>query len=215
MKSFIVIGLGRFGSNLARELCAQGNEVLALDDHSELVQQISDDVTYAVVGDSRDKEVLKSLGVRDMDCAIVAIGGDLTTSVLTAMNLMELGVKEVVCKAHDEMHRKVLEKLGVNHVIIPEQEQALRLAKSLGSQNMLEYIELSKDYSIIEITAPNVWCDKSIKELNLRPKYGINVIAVSANGNISVSPSGDYVIRQGDTIMVLGDNKSLKAVQKL
>lgn len=215
MKSFIVIGLGRFGSSLARELCAQGNEVLALDDHSELVQQISDDVTYAVVGDSRDKEVLKSLGVRDMDCAIVAIGGDLTTSVLTAMNLMELGVKDVVCKAHDEMHRKVLEKLGVNRVIIPEQEQALRLAKSLGSQNMLEYIELSKDYSIIEITAPNVWCDRSLKELNLRPKHGINVIAVSTNGNISVSPSGDYVIRQGDTIMVLGDNKSLKAVQKL
>lgn len=215
MKSFIVIGLGRFGSSLARELCAQGNEVLALDDHSELVQQISDDVTYAVVGDSRDKEVLKSLGVRDMDCAIVAIGGDLTTSVLTAMNLMELGVKDVVCKAHDEMHRKVLEKLGVNRVIIPEQEQALRLAKNLSSQNMLEYIELSKDYSIVEIAAPNAWCDKSLKELNLRPKYGINVIAVSANGNISVSPSGDYVIRQGDTIMVLGDNKSLKAVQKL
>ena len=121
MNSFVVIGLGRFGSALARQLCQLGAEVLAMDVSADLVQQISQDVTHAVVGDARDKEVLRVLGVREMDCAIIAIGEDLAASVLTVMNLKELGVPYVVCKAHDETHRRVLLKLGADRVVIPEQ----------------------------------------------------------------------------------------------
>lgn len=215
MKSFAVIGMGRFGSNLARELCAAGHEVLAIDSHSELIQQISHEVTQAVVADARDKEVLKALGIRDMDCAIVGIGGDLTTSVLTAMNLMEIGVPYVVAKAHDDMHRRVLEKLGVNRVVIPEQEQAVRLARSLTSRNMLEFIELSEEYSIIEVPAPKQWQGKSLRELHLRSIHGLNVIAVNTGDKMTVSPDGEYVMQGDDVLIVLGDNKALKAVQKL
>ena len=128
MKSYAVIGLGRFGSALARQLCKLGAEVLALDVKGDYVQQIANDVTHAVVGDAQDKEVLRALGVRNLDCAVIAIGDNLAASVLITMNLKELGVPYIVCKAHDETHRKVLEKLGVDRVVIPEQEYAQRLA---------------------------------------------------------------------------------------
>lgn len=215
MKSYIVIGLGRFGQTLARQLCALGAEVLAMDRRSDLVQQAADEVTHAVVGDAQDKEVLRALGVRNFDCAIIAIGSDLAASVLTAMNLKELEVPYIICKAHDETHRRVLEKLGVDRVIIPEQENAQRLARSLNSHNVLEYIELSKDYGILDIPAPAPWIGKSLRELNIRAKLGVNIIAVENGGKTNVSPASDYCISQGDVLVVLGDNYSLEAVQKL
>ena len=215
MKSYIIIGLGRFGQTLARQLCALGAEVLALDKRSDLVQQVAEDVTHAVVGDGQDKEVLRALGVRNFDCGIIAIGSNLAASVLTAMNLKELGVPYIICKAHDETHRKVLEKLGVDRVIIPEQENAQRLARSLNSHNVLEYIELSEDYGILEIPAPKSWVGKTIKELNVRAKLGVNIIAVENDKKTNVSPSADYQIVPGDVMVVLGDNYALEAVQKL
>ena len=215
MKSFVVIGLVRFGSALARQLCQLGAEVLAMDIHSDLVQQVSGDVTHAVVGDARDKEVLRALGVREMDCAIIAIGEDLAASVLTVMNLKELGVPYVVCKAHDETHRRVLEKLGVDRVVIPEQEHAQRLGRSLFSHNVLDYIELSPDYGILEVPAPKTWVGKTLKELNVRAKMGVNIIAVESGEKTNVSPSADYRIQSGDVMVVLGDNMALEAVQKL
>ena len=128
MKSYMVIGLGRFGSSLARNLCQLGAEVLAMDVRADLVQQLSNDVTHAVVGDGQDKEVLRALGARNFDCAVIAIGDNLAASVLTVMNLQELGVPYLVCKAHDEIHSRVLKKLGVDRVVIPEMDQAQRLA---------------------------------------------------------------------------------------
>ena len=215
MKSYVVIGLGRFGSTLARQLCKLGAEVLAMDVHNDLVQQVAEDVTHAVVGDAQDKDVLRALGVRDFDCAIVAIGTNLAASVLTVMNLQELGVPYIICKAHDETHSRVLQKLGVNKVVIPEQENAARLARSLNSHNVLDYIELSEDYGILEIPAPKNWIGKTLKELNIRAKLGVNIIAVENGGKTNVSPSADYTIREGDIMVVLGDNYSLEAVQKL
>lgn len=215
MKSFIVIGLGRFGTQAAKRLCQQGCEVLAIDTSSELVQQLSDDVTQAVVGDARDKEVLRALGVKDFDCGIVAIGDSLADSILATMNLKELNVPYIVCKAHDETHRQVLKKLGADRVVIPEQENADRLAKSLSSPNVLDYIELSEDYGIIEVPAPAVWQEKSLIELNVRAKLGINILAVKREGHITVSPAADFRISQGDVLVVLGDTSALNAVQKL
>ena len=215
MKSYVVIGLGRFGSSIARQLCQLGAEVLAVDTHEENVQQIANDVTHAVVADARDKEVLRALGVREMDCAIVAIGNNLASSVLAVMNLMELGVPYMVAKAHDESHRRVLEKLGVDRVVIPEQEHAQRLGRSLFTHNVLDYIELSPDYGILEVPAPRNWVGKTLKVLNIRAKMGINIIAVESESKINVSPAADYRIQSGDVMVVLGDNMALEAVQKL
>lgn len=215
MKSYIVIGLGRFGAEVARRLQAFGCEVLAIDTESRLVQQVSNDVTQAVVGDARDKEVLRALGAGDFDCGIVAIGGNFGNSVLATINLKELGVPYVVCKAHDETHRQVLTKLGADMVVIPEQENAGRLARSLSSPNVLDYIELSDEYGIIEMPAPERWQGSTLKDLNVRAKLGVNIIAVKRSGSITVSPAANYCVAASDILVVLGDSKALKAVQKL
>lgn len=215
MKSYMVIGLGRFGSEVARRLCALGCEVLAIDSHADLVQQISNDVTHAVVADAQDKDVLRALGAKSFDCAVVAIGGSLSDSVLATLNLKELGVPKVVCKAHDETHRKVLMKVGADQVVIPEQEQASRLAKSLSSHNVLDYIELSSEYGIVEVPAPKSWVGKSLKELNVRAKLGLNILAVKHESRINVSPAADYAIAEADIMVVLGDTVALEKVQKL
>lgn len=215
MDSYVVVGLGRFGAQVARQLCALGCEVLAMDLSSELVHQVANDVTHAVVADGQDKEVLKALGVKNMDCAIVAIGDNLAASVLTTMNMKELGIPYVVCKAHDDTHRKVLEKLGADRIVIPEQENAARLARSLSTPNVLDYIELSEDYGIVEVPAPAVWCGKSLKELNVRAKLGANILAIRRNGGMNVSPAADFAILEGDVVVVLGDSRALDAVRKL
>ena len=215
MKSYVVVGLGRFGSEVARQLYRLGCEVLAMDVKSELVQQIANDVTHAVVGDCRDKEVLKALGAGNFDCAVIAIGDDLSASVLATMNMKEMGVPYLVCKAHDDTHGRILEKLGANRVVIPEQENAARLAKSLSAPNLLDYIELSDDYGIVEIPAPRSWEGKTLRELNVRAKLGLNILAVRSNGAIDVSPAADYQIHEGDILVMLGDNRALEAVQKL
>ena len=215
MKSYVVVGLGRFGAEVARQLCALGCEVLAMDLSSELVQQIAPEVTHAVVGDGQDKEVLKALGVRDMDCAVVAIGDNLAASVLATMNMKELGVPNVVCKAHDETHRRVLKKLGADRVVIPEKENAARLARSLSSPNVLDYIELSEDFGIVEVPVPKQWCEKSLKELNVRAKLGVNILAIRREGKINVSPAAEFCFMHGDVVVILGDSQALEAVQRL
>ena len=215
MKSYAVIGLGRFGPALARQLCKLGAEVLALDVKGDYVQQIANDVTHAVVGDAQDKEVLRALGVRNLDCAVIAIGDNLAASVLITMNLKELGVPYIVCKAHDETHRKVLEKLGVDRVVIPEQEYAQRLARTLNSHNVLDYIELSEDFGILDVPAPKSWIGKSLRELNVRAKLGVTIIAVENGGKTNVSPTADYAVGEGDTLVMLGDNVALEKVQRL
>ena len=215
MKTYIVIGLGLFGSEVAIQLCELGCEVLAMDIRSDLVQQVSEKVTHAVVADGQDKEVLKALGAGNFDCAIIAIGDDLAASVLTIMNLKELQVPYIVCKAHDETHRRVLEKLGADRVVIPECEFGGRLARSLSSHNVLDYIELSPDYGILEVPAPKNWIGKSLKELNIRAKLGVNIIAVESGKETYVSPSAEYVVKSGDIMVVLGENRALEAVQKL
>ena len=215
MRSYIVIGLGRFGSEAAIELTSLGCEVLAMDVRSELVQQISANVTHAVVADARDKEVLKALGVTDFECAIVAIGDDMAASVLAIMNLKELGIPHIVAKAYDETHRRVLEKLGADRVVIPEKEYADRLAKSLSSPNVLDYIELSEDYGIVEVPVPRIWQSKTLKELNIRAKLGVNILAVRRNEKFIVSPAADFQLLAGDIVVLLGDSLAVKAVQKL
>lgn len=215
MKSYIVIGMGRFGSGVACELCRHGCEVLAMDVDNELVSQVANDVTHAVVGDATDLDVLRALGAAEFDCAVVAIGGDLAASVLATMNLKELGIPKVICKAHDSTHSRVLEKLGADQIVIPEMEQASRLARSLSSPNVLDYIELSDEYGIIETPAPESWNGQSLRDLNVRAKLGINILAIRRGGSFNVSPGADFAFAPGDVMVILGDAKALKKVQKL
>ena len=214
MKSFVVIGLGLFGSSVARQLCALGAEVLAIDTNAELVQQISTEVTSAVVADARDQEVLRALGAHECDCAVVAIGDDLAGSVLATMNMKELGIGHIVCKAHDETHRRVLEKLGAGKVVIPEKEVAEKLARSLTSHSVLEFIELSNDYGIVELPTTRAWVGRNLKELDIRAKHGVNIIAIERNGKISVSPRAEYELAKNDILVVLGDYDSLALMQE-
>ena len=215
MKSYAVIGLGRFGMQIASKLYEYGEDVLAVDISEELVDRIADGVTRAVAADAKNRDVLEELGVQSCDCAIVALGSSLADSVLITMNLKSLGVPKIICKAHDDTHSEILYKLGADEVVIPERVVADKLSRNLSSPNLLEYIELSDDYGIVEIAPPRSWIGKTIRELGIRAKYGVNIIAVKQGENIRVSPTAEYTIK-GDTVLVLlGDYESLGKIESL
>jgi len=211
MKTFVVIGLGRFGTAVATELCALGNEVLAIDVHAENVQQVADQVTHAATGDARDPAVLRALGVRNYDCAVVAVGDDVGNSTLITLNLKELGVKRVICKARSHVHRKVLEKIGADRVVFPEHEMGVKLAQGLSCSNVLNFIELSEDFGIVELEVPKSWQGKTIRELDVRAKYDVNIIAVRKGGQegLNVAPGGDCRLEAGDAVVTLGRNEDI------
>lgn len=216
MKSFMVIGLGRFGTALAHNLCRQGHEVLAVDMEAERVQAVADHVTRAVTADARDPEVLRALGARNFDCAVAAFSSDVGDSALVTLNLKEQGVERVVSKASSAVHRKVLEKIGADMVIFPEQEMALRLARNLSNVDVLNFIELSKDYSIVERRCPGQWVGQTIRGLDIRAKYRLNVLAVRPKqGELLIAPGGDYILGGGDSLVVLGANGDIERMEKL
>ncbi len=206
MKSFAVIGLGRFGSNLAKTLAGLGCEVLGIDENEERVQKVSDLITHAIVGDAQDERVLRSVGIRNFDCVIVALSSDMQSSILVTLMLKELGVNMVVSKAQSEAHARVLTKIGAEKVVFPERDMGVKVAQSLARNNILDYIEISQDYSIVEIMMPKSWAGKTLKELNIRANYGLNVIAVRHEGDrdIEISPKPDEKLVAGDAIVVIG-----------
>lgn len=217
MKTFVVIGLGRFGTAVAAELSALGHEVLAIDAREENVQSIADQVTHAVTADARDPEVLRALAVRNFDCAVVAVGGDIGNSALITLNLKELGVNKVVCKAASHTHRKVLEKIGADRVVFPEHEMGNKLAHALSSSHVLNFIELSDEASIVEVPVPAMWVGKTIREIDVRNAYGVNVIALrrGEKQKFVIAPGGDATLAEQDVIVVLGLDKNINAIQKL
>lgn len=217
MKTFVVIGLGRFGSAVATELSSLGHEVLALDDSEENVQKVADKVTHAVTGDARDPAVLRALGVRNYDCAVVAVGVDVGTSALITLNLKELGVRKVICKAQSHVHRKVLEKIGADRVVFPEHEMGVKLAQGLSSSNVLNFIELSDDFGIVELEIPKSWQHRSIRDLDVRAKHHVNIIAVrkGSTGTLEVAPGGDYILESKDAVVTLGRNEDINRLHDL
>ncbi len=217
MKTFLVVGLGRFGSAVARQLYELGKDVILIEEDAELLQRMASYATYAVVGDARDEEVLKALGVNQCDCAIVAIGGDLAASILVTLNLKELGVPRVICKAPNEQHKRALEKVGADRVVIPEREMGVKLAQNLASSSVLDYIELSKDCGISEIRVPRSWQGKTILELNVRAKYGVNIIAMrhGESQQITVALDPNCVLNEEDVLVILGNTDQLRNVQIL
>ena len=203
MKSYVVIGLGRFGAELATRLYACGEEVMAIDTNGQLVDKIADRVTRAVAADARDIDVLEKLGVENFDRAVVAVGSDLASSSLITMNLKSLNVPFILCKAHDDTYRSILEKLGADRVIIPEREVADKLALGLTHAGIMEYIELSQEFGVVEMEPIPEWVGKTIREMELRTRYGLNVIAVRNHENaIKIPPDIDTPI-EADVIMVM------------
>ena len=203
MKSYVVIGLGRFGAELATRLYACGEEVMAIDTNGQLVDKIADRVTRAVAADARDIDVLEKLGVENFDRAVVAVGSDLASSSLITMNLKSLNVPFILCKAHDDTYRAILEKLGADRVIIPEREVADKLALGLTHAGIMEYIELSQEFGVVEMEPIPEWVGKTIREMELRTRYGLNVIAVRNHENaIKIPPDIDTPI-EADVIMVM------------
>lgn len=214
-QQFVVIGLGRFGSNLALELVDLGYEVMGIDRNEELVQELSDQLTHAVAADATDEEMLKSLGVRNFDCGIVAIGNDIQMSILAAILLKELGVKTVVAKAISMLHGRALEKLGVDRIIYPERDMGIRVAHQLVTPNLLDYIELSKEFSIVEMKVPASMHGKSLGELNTRSQFACSIVALHRGGNIMVAPTAMDQLYEGDIMVIIGGNEKMEQFENM
>ncbi|WP_053366778.1 potassium channel family protein [Bacillus sp. FJAT-27245] len=215
VKQYAVIGLGRFGISLAESLYEAGQEVLGVDISEERVQEAQTAVTHAVIADSTDPEALKSIGIRNFDTVIVAIGNDIQASILTVLLLKEAGVKKVIAKAINKLQGQVLNKVGADWVIFPERDMGERVAHMLLSPNVLNFIELSKEYSVEEIKVPSSMTNQSLRELDLRARYNLSVIAIRHGRNINISPSPDETIDEGDVLVVIGGNRDLERFANL
>ncbi|MGG4000224.1 potassium channel family protein [Anoxybacillus kestanbolensis] len=208
-KEFVVIGLGRFGGSVCRTLSEQGMEVLAIDTNEDKVNEYASIASQAVVADSTDENVLKSLGIRNFDHVIVAIGDNIQASILTTLILKELGVEKITVKATNDYHEKVLKKIGADHIVHPERDMGERIANNMISNNVLDYLELSDRHSIVEIVANERLHGHSLLELDIRAKYGINIVAIKRNNDIIVSPLASEVIYEGDILIVIGADQDI------
>lgn len=213
-KQYVVIGCGRFGSNVATKLADLNQEVMIVDRNEEIIQNMSDTVTYAVQADATDENSLKSLGIRNFDVAIVTIGADIQSSILVTLMTKELGVNYVIAKAQNDLHAKVLYKIGADRVVFPEREMGIRVANNLVANNVLDFIELSTDHSIMEVATLDDWIGKSLLELNMRSNYGINVMAIKKGADVNVDVRADAIIEESDVLVVIGHNDDLKKLEQ-
>jgi trk system potassium uptake protein TrkA len=220
-KQFGVIGLGRFGSAMATTLVELGHDVLGIDGDEARVQQLADVVTHVVQLDATDEKALRASGIRNVDVAVVSIGEHLEASLLVVMQLREMGVATIVAKAVTPIHGRILEKLGVSRVIFPEREMAIRVAHSLVMPNAIDYIELSREFSIVEIPAPDAFVGRTLKQIELRPRFGLTLVAIKRRGPdgdkvvTSIAPAADEKIRRGDVLALLGSNERLSGLDRL
>lgn len=203
-KEFVVIGLGRFGGSIVRELIKQGADVMAIDSSVERVDEYSTIATQAIVADTTDEAVIKELGLWNFEHVIVAIGEDIQSSILTTLILKELGVSQITVKAQNEHHEKVLKKIGADFVVHPERDMAIRIATNMLSNNVLDYLELSDEHSIMEVRANERIANKTLVELDIRANYGINIVGIKREGEIMISPSANEMIQKGDVLLVIG-----------
>jgi len=209
MKQFVVVGLGRFGVSVATTLAENGHDVLAIDRDPEKVQAISGDVTHAVEADATDEEALKTLGVRNFDVAVVSIGDNVSANILCTLILKELGVPYVIVKAPDKLHGKVLSKAGADRIVYPERDMGVRIAQNLISSNVLDYIEFAPEYGVIEILASDNMIGKTLKELELRASFDVNVMAIKRGDQLYISPGAEDKIEIGDKLVLMGKNENL------
>lgn len=211
MKSILLIGLGRFGKHIASKLYDMNHQVMAIDTNEERVNEVLPYVTNAMIGDSTNEEFLASLGIKNYDACIVAIGDNFQNSLETAYLLKELGSKRVIARASREIQEKFLLRNGADEVVYPEKQLAAWTAIRCVSNHVLDYIELDGEHSIFELTIPSEWCGKTIIEVDIRKKYGINILGIRENGNLNMNIGPDTLLHEGESVLVLGREK---AVQK-
>lgn len=214
-RQFVVIGCGRFGTSVAMKLNELGCEVMVVDNNEETIQEISEYVTHAVQADATDENTIRSLGIRNFDVAVVTIGSDIQSSILITLMCKELGVKHVVAKAQNELHAKVLYKIGADRVVFPEREMGIRIAKNLVYDNILDYVELDPRYGIAEIYAPEEWVGRTLKELELRNNYHINVLGIKRGSDLDVQFDPEDEITEGTVLVVIGGNTDINKLEKL
>jgi trk system potassium uptake protein TrkA len=214
MKSFCIIGLGKLGQTLAESLTADGKEVLVIDLDADKINMIADNVTNAIIGDCTNDAVLKAAGVADYECAIVCIAENINANVLLTLKLKEMGIKTVIARAINDGHRRVLEKVGADMIIFPEKDIGERLAFTLARDRVTDFMEF-KGFQIAEITVPEKWIGKTVIELDIRKKFGINIIAVTANdGTVTVSPSATRPFMKGDLVSIVGSDEQVQICLK-
>ncbi len=217
MKKFAVIGLGNFGFYAAKSLFEDGNEVIAIDDDKTRVQAVDPYASEAIVLDATDKESLKTLGLENMDGVIVSTGTNISVSILICLHLSEIGVKKILAKALDDDHAKILIRVGATEIIHPERDSALRISRNLSHPNILEFIPLAEDFDLVQLDPPRAFIGKSLKELNLRAKYSVHIIAVKelVPDNFALAPSADFVIKDSDILVMLGKSVDIKRIKAL
>ncbi len=213
-KEFAVIGLGRFGGSICRELVELGMEVMVIDKNEERINEYANIVSHAVVGNSVDENVLKSLGIRNFEHVIVAIGDDIQASILTTLILKELGVSNITVKAQNDYHEKVLNKIGADSIVHPERDMGKRIAHNIVSNNVLDYLELSDEHSIVEIKASNRLDGYTMVDLDIRARYGITIVAIKRNNDIIVSPQASEPIKENDVLIVIGADSDINRFEK-
>ena len=213
-KEFVVIGLGRFGGSIVRELIAQGANVMAIDQSQERVDDFAQIATQAVVADTTDESVIKSLGLWNFEHVIVAIGEDIQSSILTTLILKELGVPQITAKANNDYHEKVLRKIGADFVVHPERDMGIRIANNMLSNNVLDYLELSDEHSMMEIRVSDRIAGRSLVDLDIRAKYDINIVGIKRGEQILISPSPTDPILIGDILLVIGADVDINRFMK-
>lgn len=211
-KQFAVIGLGRFGSSVARNLSNMGYEVLAVDVKEESVQELAEVVTQAVQADATDEAAMGALGIRNFDACVIAIG-DLQASILATVVAKELGVSKIIAKATSDIHGKVLDKVGATRVVYPERDMGTRVAHNLVCGNVIEYLELAPGYSIVEAKIKKDFVGKTLGQLDFRAKYGITIVAIKRDGEIVVAPGPNDLLLEGDTLVSIGRHEALARLE--
>ncbi|ANF98223.1 potassium channel family protein [Paenibacillus bovis] len=208
-RQYAVIGIGRFGSSIAKTLSEMGFDVLAIDSDEHRVQEVSHIATQAVVADSTDEEALRALGLRNFDVVVVAIGEDIQASILTTLILKEMEIPMILVKAQNELHGKVVQRIGADKVIFPERDMGVRVAHHLTSPNVLDYIELSNDYSIVEMRATDSMVGHNLIELNIRARYSCNVMAIKRNNHMNIAPAPEERLKAEDVLVIVGQKHDL------
>ena len=214
-KQYAVIGLGRFGTSVAVTLHSLGHEVLAIDSDEERVQKVSEEVTHVIQADTTDENALNALGLRNFDAVVVAIGADIQANVATTLLLKEMGIPFIIAKASNALHGKMLEKIGADRVVYPERDMGQRVAHSLVSENILDYIELSPQLSLVEVTAPKGILGKTLAQADLRARFGVNVVAIKRFEDIIVPPQPGDMILESDILIVVGATESVQRMELL
>ncbi len=213
-REFAVIGLGRFGGSICEELSLEGMNVLAIDSSEQKINEFKNIASHAVIADATDESVLKDLGINNIDHVIVAIGENIQASILTTVILTDLGIKKITVKAQNDYHEKILKRIGADHVVHPERDMGRRLAHSLISSNILDYLELSEDHSMVEVKAGKNLVGKTLIELDIRANYGCNVVAIRRGKQMNVSPSAEDKLREDDVLVVIGADKDIYKFEK-